>query len=164
MTIYWAEYGNVYRSSDSKHAKFGLQSLAESLALAFNEGTRNPDDYVWDPSGTEWPRGKTVSYDLTDAFVPGSFGFTTSEDSGWVDDTVEQPDPVDMVNHPPHYHFDNGVQVIDLTEQLNFNCGNAVKYIARAGRKSEDPLEDLRKAEFYVKKEIARVERGSSVR
>lgn len=67
----------------------------------------------------------------------------------------------DMVNQPPHYKFENGVEVIDLTEQLNFNCGNAIKYLARAGRKdSSKTVEDLKKAEYYVKREIARVERS----
>lgn len=64
---------------------------------------------------------------------------------------------VDNVNHPSHYAdgWSNGAEVIDITENLNFNRGNAVKYIARAGKK--DPakeLEDLQKAEFYLKREI----------
>lgn len=66
----------------------------------------------------------------------------------------------DVVNHPSHYAdgWSNGAEVIDITENLNFNRGNAVKYIARAGKK--DPakeLEDLQKAEFYLNREIARV-------
>ncbi|UPK64919.1 DUF3310 domain-containing protein [Rhodococcus pyridinivorans] len=66
----------------------------------------------------------------------------------------------DSINHPAHYTgFSNGAEVIDITENLNFNRGNAVKYLARAGAK--DPakeLEDLRKAEWYVQREIARIE------
>ena len=64
----------------------------------------------------------------------------------------------DMVNHPSHYTdgWSNGAEVIDIAENLNFNRGNAVKYIARAGKKG-DELEDLRKAEFYIKREIARL-------
>lgn len=64
----------------------------------------------------------------------------------------------DMVNHPSHYAdgWSNGAEVIDIAENLNFNRGNAVKYIARAGKKG-DELEDLRKAEFYIKREIARL-------
>lgn len=67
----------------------------------------------------------------------------------------------DNINHPAHYiGFSNGAEVIDITENLNFNRGNAVKYLARAGAK--DPakeLEDLQKAEWYVQREIARVKR-----
>jgi hypothetical protein len=48
--------------------------------------------------------------------------------------------------------------VIDLTENLNFCLGNVVKYVARAGRKSPNPLEDLMKARYYLNREIDRLE------
>ena len=66
----------------------------------------------------------------------------------------------DPVNHPSHYKMSNGVEVIQLTENLNFCRGNAVKYICRAGEK--DPakeIEDLRKAAWYINREIERTER-----
>ena len=66
--------------------------------------------------------------------------------------------PDDPINHPSHYTRFNGIEVIDLTEQLNFNRGNAVKYIARAGAK--DPareVEDLQKAAWYIQREIQRI-------
>ena len=65
----------------------------------------------------------------------------------------------DMVNHPPHYKLANGVEVIDLTEQLNFCRGNAVKYICRAGRKgdADTEIEDLRKAAWYINRELQRL-------
>lgn len=64
----------------------------------------------------------------------------------------------DNVNHPPHYQgFSNAAEVIDITENLSFNLGNVVKYVARAGRKTEDPFEDLFKAEFYLNREIHRL-------
>jgi hypothetical protein len=58
---------------------------------------------------------------------------------------------------PDHYQFPNGAQVIDITENLSFNLGNVVKYAARSGRKSPDPLEDLHKARFYLNREIERL-------
>jgi hypothetical protein len=65
----------------------------------------------------------------------------------------------DMVNTPPHYNsHPSGVECIQVTEHLNFCLGNAVKYIWRAGLKGE-ALEDLKKAEFYLKREIARIEK-----
>lgn len=66
----------------------------------------------------------------------------------------------DNINHPAHYTgFSNGAEVIDITEQLNFNRGSAIKYLARAGRKDpQKEIEDLRKAEWYVQREIARIE------
>lgn len=65
----------------------------------------------------------------------------------------------DEVNHPVHYTAYEGIEVIQLTEQMNFNRGNAVKYIARAGLKSYDTeILDLKKALWYIQREINRVE------
>ena len=62
------------------------------------------------------------------------------------------------VEHPAHYTSYQGFEVIDVTEQLNFNRGNAVKYLCRAGLKDpEREVEDLEKALWYVKREIGRV-------
>jgi hypothetical protein len=61
---------------------------------------------------------------------------------------------VDMVNSPPHYTA-GGVETIDFIEAkgLNYNLGNAVKYITRAGLKG-DRVEDLKKAKWYIEREI----------
>lgn len=70
-----------------------------------------------------------------------------------------QPKP-DLVNHPPHYTaHPSGVECIDVVEHMTFNIGNAVKYLWRAGLKG-DVLEDLRKAKWYVEREIAKLQRG----
>lgn len=64
----------------------------------------------------------------------------------------------DNINHPSHYTSYKGVEIIDLTEQMNFNRGNAVKYIARAGLKDPSKeIEDLQKAAWYVNREIERL-------
>ena len=71
----------------------------------------------------------------------------------------------DAVDHPSHYAegWSNGAEVIDITENLNFNRGNSVKYIARAGKKSiADELEDLNKARWYLNREIARLESAAA--
>ena len=62
------------------------------------------------------------------------------------------------VNHPPHYNQYLGLEVVDLAEQMNFNKGNAVKYIARSGFKSNE-IEDLEKAAWYIAREISRVKK-----
>lgn len=61
----------------------------------------------------------------------------------------------DLVNHPPHYKA-SGIEVIDFIEakDLNYRLGNAVKYISRAGKKDSDPVQDLEKALWYLKREI----------
>jgi hypothetical protein len=57
---------------------------------------------------------------------------------------------VDMVNHPPHYTaHPSGVEVIQITEGLDFCLGNAVKYTLRAEHKGNRD-EDLAKAAFYL--------------
>jgi hypothetical protein len=86
----------------------------------------------------------------------------------WFQEGEVQVDPVqsdplgkaDKVNHPGHYTWlPNGVEIIDVTEHMNFNRGNAVKYIARAGRKNKTTeLEDLKKARWYIDREISRME------
>lgn len=64
----------------------------------------------------------------------------------------------DEVNHPSHYTAYEGFEVIDITEQLNFNLGNAVKYIFRAGKKEGvSEVTDLEKAEWYIRREIKRL-------
>ena len=68
----------------------------------------------------------------------------------------------DPVNHPPHYNsHPSGVECVTVAEHMNFCLGNALKYIWRAGLKSKDPIEDLKKARWYVDREIARLERQS---
>ena len=63
--------------------------------------------------------------------------------------------PPDLVNHPPHYTA-GGVETLDFIEakDLNYRLGNVVKYVSRAGKKNTDPVQDLEKAMFYLKREI----------
>lgn len=64
----------------------------------------------------------------------------------------------DAVNHPPHYNaHPSGVECITVTEHMNFNIGNAVKYLWRAGLKSDDPITDLEKASWYALREVKRL-------
>jgi len=65
------------------------------------------------------------------------------------------------VNHPPHYTSDpSGVECIQITRHRNFNVGNAIKYLWRAGLKDDaKQIEDLRKAVWYINDEIARLTR-----
>lgn len=70
----------------------------------------------------------------------------------------------DPVNHPSHYTQYKGLEIIDLTEQMNFNRGNAVKYICRAGFKPDsNEIEDLEKASWYINREIQRLKANGNV-
>jgi Protein of unknwon function (DUF3310) len=64
----------------------------------------------------------------------------------------------DAVNNPAHYNaHPSGIECIQITEHMNFNLGNAVKYIWRAGLKSDSAVTDLEKAAWYVRREIERL-------
>lgn len=79
---------------------------------------------------------------------------------------VGEPDQKveDKVNHPSHYTWLKnlcGIEVIDITRHMGFNLGNVVKYVLRAGHKSEKgysnfdkEIEDLQKAKWYLEDEI----------
>lgn len=71
----------------------------------------------------------------------------------------------DQVNHPKHYTSDpSGIECIDVTRYRNFNVGNAIKYLWRAGLKEDKDrklidkqIEDLNKAVWYLVDEIHRL-------
>ena len=68
----------------------------------------------------------------------------------------------DAVNHPKHYtDHPSGIECIQVTEHMNFCLGNAVKYIWRADLK-HDAIEDLKKARWYLDREIAKRESGAT--
>jgi hypothetical protein len=59
----------------------------------------------------------------------------------------------EKVDHPDHYGGDNNpYEAIKIIEALglDFHLGNVVKYISRAGKKSENVLEDMQKAKWYL--------------
>jgi len=63
----------------------------------------------------------------------------------------------DNVNYPKHYtEHKSGVECIQITEHMGFCLGNAIKYIWRADLKNG--IEDLKKAEWYIKREIEKRE------
>ena len=87
----------------------------------------------------------------TQAFIP---------DTG-VCSRRERPEKTDNPIQPSYYGS-KGVQPIDIIEDQNltFNSGNVVKYVARAGKKSkETEIQDLQKAKFYLDREITRLVR-----
>ncbi len=73
---------------------------------------------------------------------------------------------MDNINHPLHYtshpakcECGAGIECIQITEHMNFCLGNAIKYIWRAGLKSDDAVSDLQKAIFYLHREIERIKK-----
>ena len=71
---------------------------------------------------------------------------------------IKEDAQADNVNHPAHYtSHPSGVEVIQITEHMGFCLGNAVKYIMRCDEKGA-PIEDLKKAVWYLEREIAKRE------
>jgi len=77
------------------------------------------------------------------------------------------PSKKEAVDHPPHYNQSPArclgcgrpIECIDVIEHMRCNIANAVKYLWRADHKHSSPVEDLKKAKWYVSREIERVER-----
>ena len=62
----------------------------------------------------------------------------------------------ELINHPSHYNT-GSLEVIDVIEDwhLNFNLGNAIKYIARCNHKGNKP-QDIKKAIWYLERELSK--------
>lgn len=110
---------------------------------------------------------KIIEVDATDNNktyrVEGISKTTGLEEGYWIDNcciaglaekTIQITSNKEMVNHPKHYQG-NGLEAIDVIEafNLNFNLGNAVKYILRCGKKDND-LQELNKAIWYLEREL----------
>ena len=68
-----------------------------------------------------------------------------------------------MNNQNTPKHYQGTIQPIDLinAQNLNFNLGNVVKYVCRAGKKQgENVLSDLEKAKNYINYEIERIKKN----
>ncbi len=84
----------------------------------------------------------------------------------FMEPTVNSVTCYDPVNHPKHYTSDpSGVECIQITRHRNFNIGNAIKYLWRAGIKvgsgaetaCSKQIDDLQKAIWYIQDEIKRI-------
>ena len=75
----------------------------------------------------------------------------------FISGSIEETAMDDPVNHPAHYKT-GGIETIDFIEakKLNYNMGNAVKYISRAEHKG-NKKQDLEKAVWYLNREIGRL-------
>lgn len=88
---------------------------------------------------------------IRESFYGKTHGGTTST-------TLASPPPLphDAVNSPGHYtSHPSGIECIQIAEHMNFNLGNALKYLWRADLKG-NPEKDLKKAIWYLRRELAR--------
>ena len=97
-------------------------------------------------------QGTVSAHIVTDEHAPEKMKIANKHG---VDVLVPESDPV---NHPPHYtSHPSGIEVIQITEHMNFCLGNAIKYILRADHKGNQ-IQDLKKAVWYINREITRLE------
>ena len=89
----------------------------------------------------------------------GHLGLHVYEWAPGMADYSQSPADTETVNHPAHYNqHPAGIECIDVVEAFNFNLGNAIKYLWRAGLKpGTSTLEDLSKAAWYIRREIERI-------
>jgi transposase len=118
-----------------------------------------PKNYVWT---IVWKERKKAEAEAATTAKPKKPGRPKKvEPQRWVEITypgeakIPGSIPADLVNHPPHYTA-GGIETIDFIEakDLNYRLGNVIKYVSRAGKKASDPVQDLEKAAFYLKREI----------
>lgn len=115
--------------------------------------------------------------EIKGALVPGDY-WATSKASGFAlckacYDATERDGELpivfnkaehDPVNHPKHYtNHPSGIECIQITRHMNNNRGNAMKYIWRCGDKGK-PIQDLRKAIFYLEDEIKRLQEFEGIK
>lgn len=81
----------------------------------------------------------------------------------------EQSSKKEAVNYPNHYTWLKelcGIEPIDICRHLDFNCGSAIKYLLRKGKKGmnlserEQRVSDLQKAIFYLQDEIEMIKKS----
>lgn len=117
----------------------------------------------------EFSLGEIVDVDFTSFFLPyrveikdkdqyrGACFWCREEDLTKIEDNIAY----DTINHPKHYtSHPSGVEVIQITEHLNFCLGNVIKYVLRHTHKNG--LEDLKKAQWYLNREIERLENANN--
>ena len=123
--------------------------MCDEVGIKWGSGSRASSVTYFDSYGKDtcYSKGET-------GLCTGSFGFHSREIGLRI-----YKDKKEMINHPSHYN--QGIEAIDYIEshKMNFNTGNVIKYVTRAKHKGTE-LEDLKKASWYLNREIERLEKG----
>ncbi|MEU9871127.1 DUF3310 domain-containing protein [Actinomadura sp. NPDC048021] len=150
--------GQTYRAQDDSHWK-----VDDEGCLRLSLGNGSTSIFQDEPAAVEDQIGPLELVE-TPITIPGLGTAEQPVKDGLVHFPAA-PKKSDPINHPSHYAdgWSNGAEVIDLVEHLRFNRGAAVKYLCRAGKKGgpEKELEDLRKAQWFVNREVERLAASS---
>jgi len=177
--IKWQDKTKAKKEKPKITRKVLLEELMPGLDALFSLDT--PPKTNADPRAKEWHKqnpwfGKDQNKTakalrlhellMQEGVDPKSNKYWDRIDIGMMDQNIMNRDKnkEDIVNKPPHYTT-GGIDFLDYAEAkgltMNAYLFNVVKYVSRAGKKTDtDPLIDLKKAEFYLKREIANRQRG----
>lgn len=157
----------LFKYTGSKFKVNDITILSDGDIITINEEKKNEHDTI---EGTSYAvvttsiinstTGKEIPRDIYLKVV--KYLKPLDIDADDIDD--EELKNVDKVSHPSHYTWLKdkcGIEVIDITRYMDFDLGNAIKYILRCGHKSEagytdkeKTIEDLRKAIWYLNDKI----------
>jgi hypothetical protein len=138
-----------------KYVAKNPKAKAQEIATALGVGV----PYVYTVMWSAKKKATAAKKALTRKAVKGEWKtitISTSNESIKAPTQIEMFEPTpDPVDHPAHYKV-GGIETIDFIEakKLNYNIGNVVKYLTRADYKG-NKLEDLRKAQWYLTREIS---------
>ena len=147
----------------SKTYTYVLMSKARTIIKRMTKAPMQASGAIGKMREEAWQKGIQLAHDIQDKnpektsnliyrISVGTPQAAFAEKNGIPLEDYALPDPV---NHPAHY-TSGGIETIDFIEakKLGYNLGNVVKYITRSGLKGNQ-LEDLRKAQWYLSREIA---------
>jgi len=151
---------SVVRCTTNKLPRFIEGNLYRVISKDFEHTDGYKYSIVNDAGVLEYFTEETVKNNFTDKDVPDKITYFSSAN--------EESEIKDNVNHPSHYTWLKdlcGVEPIDICRHLDFDLGNTLKYILRAGHKKdismtegEKTIEDLKKAIFYINDKIEMLE------
>ena len=144
--------------------KFTEGSLYRIISKDFEESRGYTYGIINDAGLLDYFSQENFEEDFTDKDIPDVITYFSNAGLS----TFTSFDIMDNVNHPSHYTWLKdlcGVEPIDICKHLDFDLGNALKYILRAGHKKdssmtdvEKTIEDLKKAIFYINDKIEMLE------
>ena len=139
--------------------------------ISTHTSTESRESYLMGDPWSDQVSYTFTDYEMQEDYKPSTFYWPVDAASvpAWTAGdtfTISTKSEHDSVNHPKHYtSHPSGVECIQVTQHYNFCVGNAIKYLWRAGLKSEGntdtkqkQIEDLNKAIWYIRREIENLE------
>ena len=157
------EENSIVKCTSGELSKFTKENLYRIVSKDFEHSKGYFYGVVNDAGLIDYFCQEKFDENFTDTDVPNRITYAS-----YFSSIDEEAKIKDNVNHPSHYTWLKdlcGVEPIDICRYLDFDLGNALKYILRAGHKKdismtegEKTIEDLKKAIFYINDKIEMLE------